>query len=293
LGERQLDKLEVTGSSPVAPISRNPCSGGDFVLLGLTQHLTNLWIVSPGAYELLGGDLHRHGPLTHSHHHHGPHVHEPTPQGRLHGDHGHTHGLVDPSIKRSRAGVRAVVLSFVVLGLTAAAQVAIFTTTGSIALLADLIHNFGDAATAIPLGAAFLMRSERAEQYAGYFVVFAIFVSAAVAGIEAIGRLIHPEEVTHLPVLIGAGMLGFAGNWLAALIRLAAGRALDSPALIADGNHAKADAYVSLAVISSAIAVSFGLQLADPLIGLGISALIMRITWQSWRTVRDGHAHSH
>ncbi len=207
--------------------------------------------------------------------------------------HGHTHGLVDPSIKRSRAGVRAVVLSFVVLGLTALAQVAIFAATGSIALLADLIHNFGDAATAIPLAIAFLMRSERAERYAGYFVVFAIFVSAAVAGVEAVRRLIDPEEVSHLGVLVAAGLIGFAGNWLAALIRLAAGRALDSPALVADGNHAKADAYVSLAVIVSALAVSFGLTLADPLIGLGISALIMRITWQSWRTVRDGHSHAH
>lgn len=210
-----------------------------------------------------------------------------------HGEHGHTHGLVDPSIKRSRAGVRAVVLSFFVLGLTATAQVAIFASTGSIALLADLIHNFGDAATAIPLGIAFLMRSERAERYAGYFVVFAIFVSAAVAGVEAVRRLIEPEEVSHLGILVAAGVIGFAGNWLAALIRLAAGRALDSPALIADGNHAKADAYVSLAVIVSALAVSFGLTLADPLIGLGISALIMRITWQSWKTVRDGHIHAH
>jgi cation diffusion facilitator family transporter len=239
----------------------------------------------------LSGDLHRHGELTHAHPHSGPHGHEN--EAHHHGDHGHTHGLVDPSIKRSRAGVRAVVLSFAVLGLTALAQVAIFAATGSIALLADLIHNFGDAATAIPLGAAFLMRSGTAERYAGYFVVFAIFVSAAVAGFEAIRRLIHPEEVTHLAILIGAGLIGFAGNWLAALVRLAAGRTLDSPALVADGNHAKADAYVSLAVVASAIAVSFGLTLADPLIGLGISVLIMRITWQSWRTVRDGHAHTH
>ena len=213
--------------------------------------------------------------------------------GHRHGEHGHTHGLVDPSIKRSRAGVRAVVLSFFVLGLTVLAQVAIFASTGSIALLADLIHNFGDAATAIPLGIAFLIRSERAERYAGYFVVFAIFVSAAVAGVEAVRRLIEPEEVSHLGILVAAGVIGFAGNWLAAMIRLAAGRALDSPALIADGNHAKADAYVSLAVIVSALAVSFGLALADPLIGLGISALIMRITWQSWKTVRDGHIHVH
>lgn len=250
------------------------------------------------AYRHLGGDRHRHGEVVHAHPHRGPHDHNADPRatedhGHHHDGHGHTHGLVDPSIKRSRAGVRAVVLSFLVLGLTAAAQVAIFTTTGSIALLADLIHNFGDAATAIPLGIAFLMRSETAERYAGYFVVFAIFASACVAGVEAISRLVNPEEVTHLGVLVAAGLLGFAGNWLAALIRLGAGRRLDSPALIADGNHAKADAYVSLAVVASALAVSFGLKLADPLIGLGISILIMRITWQSWRTVRDGHTHSH
>ena len=208
-------------------------------------------------------------------------------------DHGHTHGLVDASIKRSRAGVRAVLLSFLVLGLTALAQVAIFLATGSVALLADLVHNFGDAATAIPLGAAFLMRSERAERYAGYFVVFAILVSAAVAAYEAIDRLLNPQEVTHLAALVGAGLLGFLGNRVAATIRLGAGRALDSPALIADGNHAKADAFVSLAVVASAVAVAVGLTAADPLIGLGISVLILRITWQSWRTVRAGHTHSH
>ncbi len=208
-------------------------------------------------------------------------------------DHGHTHGLVDASIKRSRAGVRAVLLSFLVLGITALAQVAIFLATGSVALLADLVHNFGDAATAIPLGAAFLMRSERAERYAGYFVVLAILVSAAVAAYEAIDRLLNPQEVTHLAALVGAGLLGFLGNRVAAMIRLGAGRALDSPALIADGNHAKADAFVSLAVVASAAAVAVGLAAADPLIGLGISILILRITWQSWRTVRAGHTHPH
>ena len=185
-------------------------------------------------------------------------------------------------------------LSLVILGLTALAQVAIFTTTGSIALLADLIHNFGDAATAIPLGAAFLMRSERAEVYAGYFVVFAIFVSACVAGYEAIARLLNPEEVSQLGALVAAGLLGWFGNWLAARVRIAAGRTLDSPALTADGYHAQADAYVSLAVVASALAVALGLTIADPLIGLAISALIMRITWQSWKTVRAGHVdHTH
>jgi cation diffusion facilitator family transporter len=202
--------------------------------------------------------------------------------------HGHSHGLVDSSIKRSQTGLRAVALSLAILGLTALAQVVIFVATGSIALLADLIHNFGDAATAIPLGAAFLMRSVRAERYAGYLVVFAIFFSACVTAYEAVLRLIEPHDVDHLAALAAAGLIGYMGNWLAARVRTAAGRALDSPALVADGHHAKADAYVSLAVVVSAGAVAIGLQLADPLIGLGISVLIIRITWQSWRTVREG-----
>jgi len=212
---------------------------------------------------------------------------------RSHGHgHGHSHGLVDPSIKRSRAGLRAVLLSLLVLGLAALAQTAIFALTGSIALLADLIHNFGDAATAIPLGAAFLMRSARAERYAGYFVVLAIFVSACVAGVEAIRRLVHPEHVDHLAALAGAGLIGWLGNWLAAQIRTRAGRSLDSPALIADGNHARADAYVSLAVVATAAFVALGLTVADPLIGLAITVVILKITLDSWHTVH-GHRHSH
>jgi cation diffusion facilitator family transporter len=244
------------------------------------------------SYESLGGNRHRHGGYVHEHPHDGPHAHDDADHGHHHG-HGHSHGLVHHSIKRSREGLKAVGLSLAILGATALAQVAIFLATGSIALLADLIHNFGDAATAIPLGIAFLMRSERAERIAGYFVVLAIFVSAAVAAYEAVHRLIDPQGVDNLAALAAAGLIGYAGNWLAAIVRTNAGRRLDSPALIADGNHAKADAYVSLAVVASAAAVAVGLQLADPLIGLGISVLIMRITWQSWRTVRDGHAHSH
>ena len=209
-----------------------------------------------------------------------------------HAGHGHSHGLVDASIKRSREGVRAVALSLLVLGLAAAGQTAIFLASGSVALLADLIHNFGDACTAIPLGAAFLLRSARAERWAGLFVVAAIFVSACVAGVEAISRLIDPETPTHLVALAGAGLIGFAGNWLAAIIRTRAGHRLESPALIADGNHARADSYVSLAVVASALVVALGLPIADPLIGLGITAVILKITWDSWRTVR-GHSHHH
>jgi cation diffusion facilitator family transporter len=210
-------------------------------------------------------------------------------------EHGHSHGLIDPTIKRSRAGIEAVALSLLVLGLAAAAQTAIFALTSSVALLADLIHNFGDAATAFPLAAAFALRSVRAERWAGLAVVFAIFVSAAVAGYEAVDRLINPRDVTHLGALAGAGLIGYAGNWVAAQIRTRAGTRLNSPALVADGNHARADAYVSLAVVASAIAVAFGAQVLDPLIGLGITAVILRITWQSWQTVRayGGYQHHH
>jgi cation diffusion facilitator family transporter len=248
------------------------------------------------SYELLGGNRHRHrGGLVHEHPHTGPHTHSPEPhphdQEHHHGGHGHSHGLVDESIKRSREGLRAVGLSLVVLGLTAAAQVAIFIASGSIALLADLIHNFGDASTAIPLGAAFLLRSARAERWAGLFVVAAIFLSACVAGVEAISRLIHPQTPTHLLALAAAGLLGFGGNWIAAGIRTRAGNRLQSPALIADGNHARADSYVSLAVVATAAVVALGLPIADPLIGLAITAVILKITLDSWRTVRGAHHH--
>jgi cation diffusion facilitator family transporter len=213
-------------------------------------------------------------------------------RGQGHGGHGHSHGLVDESIKRSRDGLKAVGLALGVLGVTAVAQLAVFLATGSVALLADLIHNFGDAATAIPLGIAFALRSARAERWAGLAVVFAIFVSACVAGYEAAERLVHPQDVEHLGALAAAGALGFAGNWIAAVVRSRAGRRLASPALVADGDHARADAYVSLGVVASAAVVALGLRIADPLIGLTITVVILRITWHSWLTVR-GHAHAH
>jgi cation diffusion facilitator family transporter len=202
--------------------------------------------------------------------------------------HDHSHGLIDRSIMRSRQGIRAVLLSLAVLALAAALQAAIFVLTDSIALLADLIHNVGDALTAVPVGIAFALRSARAEQCAGLAVVLAIFVSACVAGYEAIVRLIEPRAPEHLVTLALAGGAGFAANWIAARIRTRAGRKLDSPALVADGEHARADAYVSLGVVASAAAVGVGLELADPLIGLAITLVILRITWQSWHTVRHG-----
>jgi cation diffusion facilitator family transporter len=202
-----------------------------------------------------------------------------------HGAHGHSHGLVDPSIVRSRAGVRAVAISLAVLAAAALAQVAIFVLTNSVALLADLIHNFGDASTAIPLGIAFYIRSFRAEKIAGLFVVATIFVSACVALYETIQRFIHPEQLTHLSALAAAGLVGFIGNESAAYIRHRAGKQLASPALIADGNHARVDGFVSLGVVVSAALVALGYPRADPIVGLAITLVILKITRDSWRTV--------
>jgi Co/Zn/Cd efflux system component len=254
----------------------------------------NLGTMPAATYEPVKGDLHRHGTLRHAHPHAGPHAHDshhPNEHPREDHDehaHEHSHGLVDQSIKRSREGVRAVALALAILATTAAVQALVFALSGSLALLADLIHNGGDALTAVPLGIAFALRSPRAERLAGLAVVAAIFISACVAAYEAILRLIHPSTPGHLLVLALAGAIGFAGNWLAALVRSRAGRRLQSPALIADGDHARVDAYVSLAVVASALAIAAGAPILDPVIGLGMTVVILRITRESWRTVR-GH----
>src|SRR5262249_29221322 len=157
--------------------------------------------------------LHSSTPTVERYEHQAHYEHEHDhPHGHEHGHgHGHSHGLVDPSIVRSRAGIRAVAFSLGVLGLTAAVQTAIFVLTNSVALLADLIHNFGDALTAVPLAIAFFLRSGRAERWAGLAVVLAIFISACVALYETIVRLIHPEHLTHLWSLAAAGAIGFLG----------------------------------------------------------------------------------
>jgi Co/Zn/Cd efflux system component len=218
-------------------------------------------------------------PAGHDHQHR--HRHQHGGEG-----HGHSHGLIDRSITRSRDGLKTVAISLGVLLATSILQGVIFIATGSVALLADLIHNFGDALTAIPLGIAFVMRSFVAEKRAGYFVVATIFVSACVAALTAVNRLIHPQTVHHLGILAAAGVVGFIGNEIAAQIRLRAGARLNSPALIADGNHARIDGFVSLAVVASSIVVALGFRLGDPIIGLTITLLILRITWQSLQTIK-------
>jgi cation diffusion facilitator family transporter len=229
----------------------------------------------------------------------GPHEHVVERQNDRHSDHdahdtgGHSHGLVDRSIVESRDGVKTVSISLVVLTAAAIVQTIIFVATGSVALLADLIHNYGDGLTAIPLGIAFYLRSARGERWAGLGVIGAIAISALVALYETIQRLIHPQQLSHLWVLAGAGIVGFVGNEIAARVRLRGGERLDSPALVADGNHARIDGFVSLGVVASALVVALGVHIADPLIGLAITAVILKITWDSWQTIYGDHGDHH
>jgi cation diffusion facilitator family transporter len=215
------------------------------------------------------------GPSRHGHDHH--HDHED-----------HSHGLVDPSIVRSKAGVKAVSLSLAVLLAASLTQLLVFLLSGSVALLTDVIHNGGDALTAIPLGMAFLLRSRRGERWAGYFVVAVVLASALLALVQVIERFLHPQTPTHLWALLMAGIAGVLGNEVAAVIRWRAGRRLGSPALIADGNHARADGYVSGGIIVSTAFIALGVPIADPVIGLIITALIFHTTWESWVTIRRG-----
>lgn len=201
----------------------------------------------------------------------------------------HSHdsaGRVDTALETSKLGIRALARSFAALFVTAAIQLALVLVTGSVALLGDTIHNFADALTALPLGAAFLLGRRaatrrytyglgRAEDLAGVVVVLVVAASAALAGYEAVLRLIDPRPVEHLWVVAAAGAVGFAGNELVARYRITVGRRIGSAALIADGVHARTDAFTSLAVVLGAAGVALGFPAADPVIGLLITVAIL------------------
>lgn len=208
----------------------------------------------------------------------------------------HTHGVIDPSITSSHRGMWAVQWSFVGLLLTALIQVAVVFVSNSVALLADTIHNIGDAFTALPLGIAFMaLRLKptrtfsfgwgRIEDLAGVAVVLTIFVSAIVAGYEAVDRFVHPTSVQHVWAVIAASVIGFAGNEGVALFRMKVGKEIGSAALVADGYHARVDGWTSLSVLLGAIGVWLGFPLADPLVGIGITLAIFFIVWQSGKSV--------
>ncbi|TPO02497.1 cation diffusion facilitator family transporter [Mesorhizobium sp. B1-1-5] len=221
---------------------------------------------------------------------HGGHGHDD------HGPHGHTHGVIDATIATTDRGIWAVKWSFVILAVTAALQIVVVMLSGSVALLADTIHNVADATTAIPLWIAFvLVRRKptraftyglgRVEDLAGIIIVLIILASALVAGYEAINRLFNPQPVHFLGWLAVAGVIGFLGNEAVAVFRIRVGRQINSAALVADGYHARTDGLTSLAVVAGAAGVWLGLPLADPIIGLLITVAIFAIVWQSARSV--------
>ncbi|MGI8467161.1 MAG: cation diffusion facilitator family transporter [Pyrinomonadaceae bacterium] len=208
------------------------------------------------------------------------------------GEHGHTHGVIDPSIAATDRGLWAVKWSFIGLFLTTLIQIFIFYFSGSIALLADAIHNVGDACTAIPLGIAFILGKRkpskrftygfgRVEDLAGLVVVLTILASAIWAGYESINRFFHPKPVTYLWAVVIGGIVGFLGNEGVAIFRIKVGKEMGSAALVADGYHARTDGIASLAVILSAIGVYLGFPLADPIIGIIMTILILKIVWES------------
>jgi len=210
--------------------------------------------------------------------------------------HGHTHGAVDPSIISTKRGIWAVKWSFIGLMPTAIIQLIIVLFTGSVALFADSIHNFGDAATAIPLWIAFSLARRppnkrfsygygRVEDLAGVLIVVIILFSAIFAGYESINRFFHPQSLSYLWAVMLAALVGFLGNEIVARFRIKIGKEIGSAALIADGNHARVDGFTSLSVLISAIGVYLGFPLADPVIGIIITIAILKIVWDAAKSV--------
>jgi cation diffusion facilitator family transporter len=210
--------------------------------------------------------------------------------------HGHTHGVIDPSIATTARGIWAIKWSFVILAITSLMQLVIVALSGSVALLADTIHNLGDAGTAIPLWIAFVLARRppsprftygygRVEDLAGVIIVGIILFSAIVVGWQAVERLIEPRPIAFLGWVAAAGMVGFLGNEAVAVFRVRVGREIQSAALVADGYHARVDGLTSLAVVLGALGVWLGFPLADPIVGLVITTMIFGIVWQSAKAV--------
>jgi cation diffusion facilitator family transporter len=210
--------------------------------------------------------------------------------------HGHSHGVVDPSIASTSRGLWTLKWSFIWLMVTAILQVVVVVLSGSVALLADTIHNFADAATAIPLGLAFWLTRRgagrgftygmgRVEDFAGLAIIATILGSACVALYEAVTRLAHPQPVSMLWAVALASVIGFVGNEAVAIFRIRVGREIGSAALVADGQHARVDGWTSLSVLVGAFGVWAGFPLADPIVGVLISIAIFLLVWQSAKVI--------
>lgn len=261
--------------------------------------------------------LHSHDHHDHSHDHHDGHSHDHNDHHHGH-DHAHDHdhptGIrgflhelfvphshdaadsIDDALEASSSGVRALVISLVILLATTLLQLAVVLVSGSVALLADTVHNFSDALTAIPLWVAFVLGRRaatraftygfgRAEDLAGLFIIAVVALSAVVAAWQSIDRFIHPQPLHNLGWVAVAGVIGFAGNEAVAIYRIRVGRRIGSAALVADGVHARIDGFTSLAVVVGAVGVMLGLPWADPVIGLLISAAILVLLWGTVRSI--------
>jgi cation diffusion facilitator family transporter len=224
----------------------------------------------------------------HGHNHNHSHSHD--------GGHAHAHGIVDPSIASTDEGIWAIKWSFFGLLATALFQLTVVLLSGSVALLADTIHNFGDAATAVPLWFAFALAKRRpskkftfgygrVEDLAGVLIVLIILSSAIVAAYESMQRFLHPQPVTHLWAVGLASVVGFIGNEAVAIFRIRVGKRMNSEALVADGYHARVDGWTSLAVLGGVVAVWLGFPLADPIVGVLITIAIFGIVFQSGKAI--------
>jgi cation diffusion facilitator family transporter len=257
---------------------------------------------------------HHHGSVPSQPHHHGsvpsrPHHHGSVPSRpylrRLHtlghrvrhalGPHSHDHGT-DAALEASADGWRALWISLAGLAATAGAQAVVVALSGSVALLGDTLHNAADALTAVPLGVAFLLGRRRptrrytygygrAEDLAGVAIVAVIALSCVVAVVAAAQRLAHPRPVSHLAAVAVAAAIGFAGNELVARYRIRTGDRIGSAALVADGRHARADGFSSLAVLAGAGGAALGWTWADPVVGLAITVAILAVGWQAARDI--------
>lgn len=247
-------------------------------------------------------DDHRH---PHDHHHphdhgHGAHSHPRGLRGVLHDlfvPHSHDAAdAIDDAMEASSAGIRALKISLAILLATTVLQAIVVAFSGSVALLADTVHNLSDALTAVPLWIAFVLGRRaasrrytyglgRAEDLAGLFIVFVVALSAVVAAWQAIDRILHPQPIDHLGWVIAAGVIGFAGNEAVAIYRIRVGRRIGSAALVADGVHARTDGFTSLAVVLGGAGVLAGFPLADPIVGLVIAGAIFVLLIGTVRSV--------
>lgn len=208
----------------------------------------------------------------------------------------HAHGIIDPSITTNERGIWALKWSLIGFILTSGIQFAIVLLSGSVALLTDAIHNFGDAGTAIPLWFAFQLSKRkpnqkftyglgRAEDLAGLFILLVILLTTIFAGYEAVSRLFHPQQLSHLWIVALAALVGFIGNETIAHIRIKVGKEIQSAALVADGQHARIDGLASLAVIIGVIGAWLGYPIVDPLVGIGIIFIVLHTLWEAGKEI--------